>query len=148
MAEVISTTLQANSVSGSTKPASRPGRKSNFTFTKDLIIAQEVSAAEADVAPHGKTFFSSDTAAYKAKQNPNFGHNITGKYIQDRLKKLIDDFRIRDGIHHNLPRTGSEIEDLIHFGSDFIDENSNKVAKMHAHAKKKAYFMLKSFKKK
>lgn len=55
------------------------GCKSKLTSAQDLIIAEEESAAEAHVAPHGETVSCFDKSPHQANQNSNFGIKRTGK---------------------------------------------------------------------
>lgn len=71
---------------------SKAGRNSKFTGEEELVIAQRVFATDAHVAPHGETLDRFEFAARKANENPQFYHEVSGKNLQDRFKKLIDDF--------------------------------------------------------
>ena len=88
------------------------GRRPKFTAAEDLIIVQEVYALEAHVAPHGETGSRFSAAAIKANENPNFKKKITGKSLQDRFKKLLSEFEVRDTADQNRSGTGGECSDL------------------------------------
>lgn len=104
-----------------TKAPVKPGRKSNFTTPKDLTIAQEVAAAEAHVAPYGKTLYRFEQAAEKANSNPNFDHTVTGKNIQDRFKTLLEDFSTCDLKYKVMSGVDGEIEELDDLLGDILE---------------------------
>ena len=79
MAEIVQTQAESGSSSPSPNQPAKPGRKSKFTASQDLIIAQEVAAAEAHVAHHGETLSRFEKASKMANENPNFEHKVTGK---------------------------------------------------------------------
>lgn len=73
MAKVIPTAPHANYETGSTKPASKSRHKSKFTAAQDFIIAQEVSADEAHLAPHGEILSRFNTEVNKASKTRTLG---------------------------------------------------------------------------
>ena len=117
---------------------SKPGRKSKFTGTDDLIIAQEVFASEAHVAPHGEALSSSETAALKANANPNFTHKVTGKHIQDRFKKLLDQYAKRNGQDSVHSGVGGEIGELDELLGDILKAKRDLGARKDGHMKERA----------
>lgn len=121
---------------GTTTP--KPGRKSKFTTTEDLIIAQEVAAAEAHVSPHGETLTRFEKSAEKANLNPNFKHTVTGKNIQDRFKKILDDFAARDARDQNMSGTGGEVGELDQLLGDMLEAKKDKEATKDGDAKEKS----------
>lgn len=96
-------------------PTSKAGRKSKFTGEEDLVIAQEVFAADAHVAPHGETLTRFEMAARKANENPQFHHEVSGKNLQDRFKKLIDDFARSDNRDRLMSGTGGKLVSWINY---------------------------------
>lgn len=93
----------------------RVGRRSKFNNDEDFIIVQEVMASEAHIAPHGETASRFEAATQKCLLNPNFrkqARQVKSKCIQDRYKKLLEDFETRDKDDHNRSGTGGEIGEM------------------------------------
>lgn len=90
----------------------KPGRRSKFNPDEDFIIVQEVFASEAHISPHGETASRFEAARKKCMANPNFIRNVTSKCVQDRFKRLLDDFETRDRDDHQRSGTGGEISEM------------------------------------
>ena len=116
----------------------KAGRISKFTPQEDLIITQEVAAAAAHLAPHGKIHTRFEKAAEAAKANPNFTPQVTGKSVQDRFKKLLDDFASRDAKDSNLSGVGGEIGELDDLLCDMLEARRDRDAKKDVDAKERA----------
>ena len=138
MAEIVQTQTESEYSSSSPVQPGKPGRKSKFTASQDLIIAQEVAAAEAHVAPHGETLSRFEKASKMANENPNFGHKVTGKNIQDRFKKPLDDYSRRNGRDRNMSGTGRELGELDQLLEDLLEAKRDREAKNDVDAKEKA----------
>lgn len=100
---------------------SNAGRKSKFSSDEDLVIAQKVSAADPHGAPHPETMSCFEVAARKANENPHFKNDISGKNLQDRFKKLTDDFARRENRGWLMSGTGGEIGELDHLLGDMLE---------------------------
>lgn len=114
-------TTLASTQSGSVDKSSKIGRKSRFFQAEDLIIAQEVAAAKVHIPPHGATLAWFEKAAEKANENPSFKHKVTGKNVQGRFRKLLDDLSKRDAKHKVLSGVGGEIEELDEMLGDLLE---------------------------
>ena len=79
MAEVVDMTSTASPIpeekdktEGNGAQSPKAGRKSKFAAQENLIITQEVAAAEAHLAPYGETHMRFEKSAEATKANPNF----------------------------------------------------------------------------
>ena len=73
-----------------------------------------------------------------ANENPNFGHKVTGKIIQDRFKKLLDNYSRRDGRDRNMSGTGGELGELDQLLGDLLEAKRDREAKKDGDAREKA----------
>lgn len=87
----------------------KTGRRCKFNHDENSVIVQEVFASEAHIAPHGETASRFDAETQNCLANPNFTREVTGKCVQDRFKKLLEDFEKREKDDHNRSGTGGEI---------------------------------------
>ena len=87
----------------------RHGKRHRFTPEDDLIILREVAAANAHVAGYGEIQKSFAVATENANCNPSLSAKVTAKSLQDRYKKLLENFRRADAADRRMSGVGGEM---------------------------------------
>lgn len=99
------------------RPTAKSGRHSRFTAAQDLVIAREVAAANAHTSHYGDTRKRFETAASRVTENPLFQGTITWKTVQDRYKRLQEQYDTNDTANARLSGVGGgemgELADLL-----------------------------------
>lgn len=86
-----------------------------------MVIAEEVFAADAHVAPHGDSLLRFELPFRKANEKPHFNHEVSAKNLEDRYKKLIDDFAKKDSRDRLISGTGGEIVESDQLLGDILE---------------------------
>ena len=74
----------------------RHGKRHRFTKEDDLIILREVAAASAHVAGYGEFQKIFTAATEDSNCNPSLSAEVSSKSLQNRYKKLLENFRRAD----------------------------------------------------
>lgn len=80
-----------------------------------------MSADDAHVEPHREALSRFEMAARKSNENTHLKHEISGKNLQDRFKKLIGDFARSDNRDRLMCGTGGEIGELDQLLGDMLE---------------------------
>ena len=111
------------------KPKAKPGRRSKFSTSENLIIIQEVAASKAHIAPHGETMARFQEAAIEANANPSFAHSVNAKSIHDRFLRLVEDFETSDAQEKAMSGVGEEIEEVDALLGDIVEARKDLATK-------------------
>lgn len=133
MAEVVIDLVPENTTA--IKPLAKLGCKSRLTTPEDLIIVQEVAAAEAHVAPHGETLVRLETSSEQAMKTTNSKHSVTAKNIPDLFKKLLGDYAVRDANNRNGSGVDGDIGELDDLLGEFLEARKDIEAKKNGNAR-------------
>lgn len=90
----------------------KAGWRPEFTPVEDLIIVREVSASKAHIAPYAEIGDRFNTPSDKSNDNPQMSKKLTAKSLQDRYKKLQDQFHVYDTKHRVIGGVGGDIDEL------------------------------------
>lgn len=98
-------------------PNTKAGRHSKFNAEQDIAIVREVAAAEAHLSSYGETRRRFNLVAEKLKDCPLFEQTPSWKQIQDRYKRLQDQYDSQDKDNLRLSGVGGgemgELADLL-----------------------------------
>lgn len=117
MAEVITTDISSDE--------SARKKRGKFLSSEDLIIVREVSALRAHVAAYGTVRQTFESVAQKVYENPHMTQKVTWKSVQDRYKRLQEDFDSDDARNSGLSGiAGGEIGELYQCLSQMQERDS------------------------
>jgi len=103
----------------SARPPSQPraGRRTAYSDEQDIAIVREVAAAEAHIAGFGETRKRFEKAAGLLGENPLFTTKISWKQVQDRYRRLQEQYNSHDNENQRLSGVGGgemgELADLL-----------------------------------
>ena len=77
-------------------------KRGKYLPLEDLIMVREVAAQRAHVATYGAVRQNFEQVATKVNSNPHMTQKVTWKAVQDRYKRLQDDFDADDARNSGL----------------------------------------------
>ena len=129
MAEVITTATSDRSAR----------KRGKFVPAEDLIIIREVAALGAHVASYGKVRQTFEKVAVGVNRNPHMSEKVSWKSVQDRYKRLQDDFDQEDARNGVLSGVaGGEMGELYQMLSQMRQERDSFVNEKGAVRSEKA----------
>lgn len=98
-------------------------KRGKYLPEEDLIIVREVAALRAHVAGYGNVKQSFESVAQRVNQNPHMMQKVNWKAVQDRYKRLQEDFDADDRRNSSLSGiAGGEMGELYQALSQMREE--------------------------